>query len=125
MEIANVISAEMIGAPRLRETADSSAVLARILAAVEGSPVKSAPPASEPVRDPSREIELIERMREGFERASNSRLLIDRDEEAGRFIYRIMDPETGETMRQWPPERYLELVAYLNDKRGGLLDENA
>ncbi len=64
-------------------------------------------------------------MRDAINKSARNRLQIDRADENGRFIYRILDPDTGETMRQWPPERYLELVEYLNDKRGGLVDERA
>lgn len=70
-------------------------------------------------------FEQIEAMRDAINKTARNRLQIDRAEDNGRFIYRILDPDTGETMRQWPPERYLELVEYLNDKRGGLVDESA
>ena len=70
-------------------------------------------------------VDQIEAMRDQINKNARNRLQIDRAEDNGRFIYRILDPDTGETMRQWPPERYLELVEYLNDKRGGLVDENA
>lgn len=64
-------------------------------------------------------------MRDEINRNARNKLQIDRAEDNGRFIYRILDPDTGETMRQWPPEKYLELVEYLSDKRGGLVDESA
>lgn len=94
---------------------------------------RSEEPAREPVlklearpkAKPSASAEYIELMRDEINRSARNRLQIDRAEENGRFIYRILDPDTGETMRQWPPEKYLELVEYLNDKRGGLLDESA
>ncbi|MCR9130778.1 MAG: flagellar protein FlaG [Alphaproteobacteria bacterium] len=70
-------------------------------------------------------VDQIETMRDILNKNARNRLQIDRAEDSGRFIYRILNPETGETMRQWPPERYLELVAYLEDKRGGLVDESA
>jgi flagellar protein FlaG len=76
-------------------------------------------------RDTVREIELIERMRKALDAAGQSKLLIDRDERGGRFVYRFMNPETGETVRQWPPERYLDLVEFLRDQRGGLVDKKA
>ena len=69
-------------------------------------------------------IEQIEAMRAQINASSRSRLQIERAEDAGRFIYRLFDPETGETMRQWPPEKYVELVAYLRGREGGLVDES-
>ncbi|MGJ3230581.1 MAG: flagellar protein FlaG [Oceanicaulis sp.] len=70
-------------------------------------------------------VERIETMRAKINASSRSRLMIEREGEAGRFVYKILDPQTGETMRQWPPDRYLELVAYLRDQQGGLVDQEA
>ncbi len=67
-------------------------------------------------------VEQIEAMRAEINANSRSRLQIERAEDAGRFIYRLFDPETGEVMRQWPPEKYVELVAYLRGREGGLID---
>ena len=67
-------------------------------------------------------VEQIEAMRAEINANSRSRLQIERAEDAGRFIYRVFDPATGELMRQWPPERYVELVAYLRGREGGLID---
>jgi flagellar protein FlaG len=70
-------------------------------------------------------VDKIEAMRAQLDVSGRSRLLIDREDRAGRFIYRILNPDTGETMRQWPPEGYLDLIAYLRDGQGGLLDQRA
>ncbi len=70
-------------------------------------------------------VDKIEALRDQLDASARSRLLIDREERAGRFIYRILNPDTGETMRQWPPEGYLDLIAYLRDGQGGLLDQRA
>ena len=76
-------------------------------------------------RDVDREVEIIERLRRTAAATSQSRLEIVRDEEAGQFIYKFTNPETGETMRQWPPEDYLDLITYLREKQGGLVDRQA
>lgn len=76
-------------------------------------------------RPDKRHVDHIEAMRDAINKSGRNRLQIDRADNNGRFIYRILNPDTGETMRQWPPERYLELVAYLDDKRGGLMDKTA
>lgn len=80
------------------------------------------PDAAARNRTTAARADQIETMREAIIKNARNRLQIDRAEDNGRFIYRILDPDTGETMRQWPPERYLELLEYLNEKRGGLLD---
>jgi len=73
-------------------------------------------------KDLPKTVDKIEAMRAQIDASGRSRLLIDREERAGRFIYRILNPDTGETLRQWPPEGYLDLIAYLRDGQGGLLD---
>lgn len=70
-------------------------------------------------------IDMIEALRAEINANSRSRLQIDRETVEGRFIYRILDPDTGETMRQWPPENYLDLMEFLRDQRGGVIDETA
>ncbi|KAA5802223.1 flagellar protein FlaG [Alkalicaulis satelles] len=68
-------------------------------------------------------VDKIEALRDRLDASGRSRLLIDREERAGRFIYRILNPDTGETMRQWPPEGYLDLIAFLRDGQGGVVDQ--
>jgi flagellar protein FlaG len=117
MEMSKLTPAEGVSAPRAREPQAAEADRG---AAPDGA---AAPAGGR--RDLVREIEMIERMRRSLDAASKSRLLIDRDERGGQFIYKFMNPETGETVRQWPPERYLDLVAFLQDQRGGLIDKKA
>ncbi|WP_107712786.1 flagellar protein FlaG [Oceanicaulis sp.] len=71
----------------------------------------------------SADLERIEALRERVNASLRTRLQIDREEESGQFIYRLFDPETGEVMRQWPPEKYMDLVAFLKDQQGGVVDE--
>jgi len=56
---------------------------------------------------------------------SNSRLLITQDEETGAFIYRSVDPETGEVITQWPAEQLIKLRQYLSEMEGMLIDTKA
>jgi uncharacterized FlaG/YvyC family protein len=53
----------------------------------------------------------------------NSRLSITREGESGDFIYLMVDQDTGETVRRWPPEKHSDLVDYLRSKRAGLIDK--
>ena len=68
-------------------------------------------------------VERIESMRSEINASARTRLTIEREGDKGRFIYKILDPDTGEMVRQWPPEKYLDLVAYLREQQGGLVDE--
>lgn len=52
----------------------------------------------------------------------HERLSILRDEETGTFIYRSIDRNTGEVLRQWPVESMLQFKAYLRHAEGVLID---
>ncbi|MHA6287060.1 flagellar protein FlaG [Maricaulis sp. CAU 1757] len=55
----------------------------------------------------------------------NSRLKIEQDQSSGTFVYFLIDQDTGETVRRWPPEKYGELMEFLRTQRAGLLDKSA
>jgi uncharacterized FlaG/YvyC family protein len=76
-------------------------------------------------RDTLRQSEAIERMRAELSANGRTRLQIEREEDGGRFIYKLMDPETGETLRRWPPESFGDLVSFLQSEAGGLVNETA
>ncbi len=124
MDMAKLITADASGALRQREAQPAATPPRGSEKSGGATPAKAGPMNAEARRDPVREVEVIERLRKMAEGAQ-SRLLIDRDEEAGHFIYKFMDPETGETMRQWPPQDYLDLITYLREKQGGLIDRQA
>lgn len=79
---------------------------------------------SSDTRDVLRQSETIERMRAELSANARTRLQIERDEDKnGRFIYRLLDPDTGETLRRWPPEKFGDLISFLEGKDQGLLNE--
>lgn len=84
---------------------------------------KPANPSGNDARDPMRQSEVIEEMRAALSASGRTRLQIERDDDAGRFIYRLMDPETGETLRRWPPETFGDLVNFLQSETGGLINQ--
>ncbi len=56
---------------------------------------------------------------------NNSKLQVEQDKTTGFFIYRSIDPDTGEVIRQWPPEQLVELRDHLKDMEGMLVDTKA
>ena len=54
---------------------------------------------------------------------SNSRLQVVQDEKSGTFIYRSIDPDTGEVVAQWPPEQLLKMRDYLAELSGLIVDK--
>lgn len=56
---------------------------------------------------------------------SNSRLKILQDDTSGDYIYLLVDQDTGETVRRWPPEKHGDLLEYLRTRQAGLIDRLA
>ena len=53
------------------------------------------------------------------------RLHVDFRKGTGELVFEVRDHQTGETIRQFPPEALLEAGEELQDLRGILLDEQA
>lgn len=51
-------------------------------------------------------------------------LSISYDDSSGLFIYRGLDPESGEVVREYPPEEVLRRMRHLRDLRGLSLDRS-
>lgn len=56
---------------------------------------------------------------------SNQRLSIDRDEVTARFIFKSIDRESGETIKQFPTEEMLRQIARMRDVTGLALKVDA
>ena len=89
-------------------------------------------PASPALPDPATQltrgqrVEVLEAAVEKLIRRSlpsNSKLQIEQDKETGTFIYRSVDPETGEVLRQWPSEQLLKLREHLCELEGLFFDQ--
>jgi hypothetical protein len=90
------------------------------------SAAAAAAPAAQPPADGR--IARIERLElaagEAFADA-RGKLSIRYDEPTGRFVYRELDPQTGEVLREFPPEEVLERLARLKSFAGANLDRKA
>ena len=53
----------------------------------------------------------------------NSQVSFQVDEDTGRTVIRVIDPETKEVLRQIPPETMLRLMARMTQMLGELVDE--
>ncbi|MBH0201247.1 MAG: flagellar protein FlaG [Nitrospira sp.] len=54
---------------------------------------------------------------------SNPQLRIRVDDETERVVVKVVEQESGELIRQIPPEELLELAKYLSSPKGVLLQE--
>lgn len=63
----------------------------------------------------ARQEELFAASREIIAQATgaNTRLSITKSEQAGGFVFRAIDVETGEVVMQWPPEQFAALAKSL------------
>ncbi|MEP5700999.1 MAG: flagellar protein FlaG, partial [Sneathiella sp.] len=59
------------------------------------------------------------------EEVPSSRFSIDRDHDSGRFVYRLVNSDTGEVMKQFPGDYVLKRVAYYRDLEGLAVDSKA
>jgi uncharacterized FlaG/YvyC family protein len=83
-------------------------------------PLEKTDPPAETSQGQEQRTEEIARMVESA--LSNSRLKILQDEDEGGYIYLMVDQDTGETVRRWPPEKHADLVEYLRTRQAGLVD---
>jgi len=67
--------------------------------------------------------ELLRQIRD--ERFSSGELRVSLDEETDSFVYKRIDPETGEVTHQIPPEEMLRLIARLQELAGLVFDRDA
>jgi flagellar protein FlaG len=67
---------------------------------------------------------LLERLTKGGT-YSALRLSIERDDVTGDFVYRFLDARSGELVRQYPSEEMLELLRFLGEQPGLVVDQKA
>jgi flagellar protein FlaG len=107
----------------------SNAAVTREMGMAQSRPQDS--PASPAAADPGTNLPVDQRLsalqavmeklvKKGL--PGNSKLLISQDKETGTFIYRSVDPETGNVITQWPPEQLIKLRDYIKEMEGMLVD---
>ena len=55
----------------------------------------------------------------------STKLRIDKDEDTGRFVYKSIDTESGEVIKQFPPETILEIISQYRSLEGLVVDDDA
>ena len=103
--------------------APSAAQTLRAAAGIERPADEAAPPVAAAEGPAAHVIRAMERVLERLSpELTKSRLSISRDDETGKFVYRSIDTDTGEVIRQWPDEEMLRLTTYLREFEGLLVD---
>lgn len=81
----------------------------------------------------ARRADRLQDARAIIERAlgANTKLSISRDDASPTYIYRAIDVDTGEVIREWPPAEFVEFFAEqkrefsVGDPAGVVVDEQA
>lgn len=55
----------------------------------------------------------------------NTRLRINKDDNTGDFVYQTLDNDTGEVIRQFPPETIMEMLSKIREVEGLAIDKLA
>jgi uncharacterized FlaG/YvyC family protein len=78
--------------------------------------------ATSEIEDPVRRAEQT--IGAFFEEESNpkGRFTIDKDKDSGRFVYRLINSDTGEVLKQFPGDYVLRRVAYYRELEGIAVD---
>jgi flagellar protein FlaG len=56
---------------------------------------------------------------------TNTHLVIEKDEVSGGYVYKSVDPQTGEVLQQFPREEVLRAIAAMRAAEGQILDTKA
>ncbi len=59
------------------------------------------------------------------DRLSNSKLRINLDRDAGRFVMQTVDIDSGEVVAQFPAEEMLRILSYYRQESGLVVDDSA
>lgn len=94
-------------------------------APARGTP-PSAPASNEPApgakaSDPV-VADTVEQVNNALQRQSGNRLSLSVDKDTNRVIVKYKDPQTGEVVRQFPPETILKMAKQLDKLKGIMLD---
>lgn len=82
----------------------------------QGLPMSSE--STDPLADPVKRAEEAIGGLFTDSRFPSGRFSIDHDEESGRYVYRLIDQETDEILKQFPGDYVLRRVAYYRELQG-------
>jgi flagellar protein FlaG len=82
----------------------------------------NAPEQQKPEGVPNSKLNELQQLTEQAFAADDLRLSISFEKSIGRFVYRGVDRETGEVVREYPPEEVIERIAHLREIAGIAVD---
>ena len=87
-----------------------------------GSP-KRATKQEKPLRDAGEFSDLVKDINTLVNQVASTKISFDVDDDTGRAIVRVLNKETGEVIRQVPPEELLTLVARMRQLSGLIFNQ--
>ena len=125
-----VVSGEGSSAPSPKATGDPSAAVTATSNAASSHLTAYSKTAQESAKSADEQREAFaEYLAKAVEEVaiandrSGIRVKTDVHEETGRYIVQVIESETGEVLREFPPLEYLEVVAALDELEGLFLRE--
>ena len=101
-----------------REDSEATSDTIAKVASVENN----APEKQKPEGVPNSKLNELQQLTEQAFAADDLRLSISFEKSIGRFVYRGVDRETGEVVREYPPEEVIERIAHLREIAGITID---
>ena len=101
-----------------REDSEATSDTIAKVASVENN----APEKQKPEGVPNSKLNELQQLTEQAFVADDLRLSISFEKSIGRFVYRGVDRETGEVVREYPPEEVIERIAHLREIAGIAVD---
>jgi flagellar protein FlaG len=103
----------------------ASAISGQASAFVQSQAQKAERPARQPAPSGVQETAEMKRQRLADQISDamgvkQGNLVIEKDEAAGRYVYKIVDPDSGSVIRQWPDEEWLRLARSFSEAQPGL-----
>ena len=88
-------------------------------------PVSGSPPPPERSTPPPVTIERAVEQIKAYLSESKRQLTFERNEHTGHTVIKVIDPASGEVIRQFPPEEILKLAAIIESQGFRTIDELA
>lgn len=126
LPVTNVTLTEPESRPRLENSSSSipsSRLRVSVLQGGEQDRIAQDLPKSS-LEDPQKINRLLEQVRESLKKL-DPRVELSLDTELNTVIVRVLDKETGDLEKQFPPEDLLELKRFLSDHSGLFVEEEA
>jgi uncharacterized FlaG/YvyC family protein len=120
--IMNVTPISHTGVGLSDQRSDGTAVNSRSESARDSAVVVNDNETAIQTLDPVRRAEQVVGAYFQDETLPLGRFSIDKDQDSGRFVYRLVNDDTGEVLKQFPGDYVLRRIAYYRDLEGLAVD---